>query len=382
MEARVDRETFLHTLESVQAGLSPREVIEQSSCFVFRAGEVLTFNDETTCRAESGLGKELEGAIQAQKFTDLLHKLVEKEIILELSEDSHLVVRGKGGRKAGIRMEADISLPVDTVEKPEEGSWKPLHEDFAEAVGIVQQCAGSDESQFALTCVNLHPKWVECTDNYQICRWRLRTGIAEAALVRQSAIKHIVSLGMSEFAETPSWLHFRSGSGLHLSCRRYLEDFPSLSKFLEVEGETIILPKGLGEAADKANIFSSENVDNNTVEVTLADGKLRIKGEGVSGWYTEPKKITYSGPRLKFNVAPQMLIDLIKKHNECVINAEKLKCDTGKFVYVACLTPPSDKAADDGEPEEESSKKKRKVEDSNGDSVIHKKKKAAAKEDE
>ena len=46
----VNREAFLHQLESVQAGLSSKEMIEQSSCFAFIKGKVVTYNDEISCR--------------------------------------------------------------------------------------------------------------------------------------------------------------------------------------------------------------------------------------------------------------------------------------------------------------------------------------------
>jgi len=44
---KINRQEFLDSLEMVKAGLSPREFIEQSSCFAFKEGEVLTFNDES-----------------------------------------------------------------------------------------------------------------------------------------------------------------------------------------------------------------------------------------------------------------------------------------------------------------------------------------------
>src|SRR5947209_5548466 len=147
MKMRVNREKFLHCLESVQPGLCPRGEIEQSSCFVFKGGEVLTFNDEICCRSKSGLDKTFEGAVKGEKFLELLRKLPEEEISVDVvradDETVEIIVIGKG-RRSGFRMEEEVTLPVDAVEKPTK--WKELHKDFSDAINMVQRCAGHDES--------------------------------------------------------------------------------------------------------------------------------------------------------------------------------------------------------------------------------------------
>ena len=52
---KIDREEFLKQLESVLPGYSTKEVIEQSSCFVFKKGRVYTYNDEIACSQTTSL---------------------------------------------------------------------------------------------------------------------------------------------------------------------------------------------------------------------------------------------------------------------------------------------------------------------------------------
>jgi hypothetical protein len=344
---RINRDELLHQLESVQPGLSVREIIEQSSCFVFDEGTVMTFNGEDACRLKTKL--DITGAVRAAPVMALLRQLGEQELEIEVGKNE-LVVTGKN-RSAGISMEAQILLPIDKVEKPK--GWKPLHEEFAEAIQIVQQCTGKDESKFYTTCVHVGPKWVEACDNYQITRYKLKTGFANDTLVRGTSIKHIVTLGMTHFSETQNYVHFRNSIGLVFSCRRFVEDYPDLASFLKVSGEPTVLPKGLGEAATKAEIFSSENADDNQVLVKLRSGKLMVKGTGVSGWYEERKKLKYDGPPLDFLVSPKLLVEITKRHNECEIMEDRLKVDGGKFVYVTCLGTSNDKEKEEPVEEEE-----------------------------
>ncbi len=160
-QMNVNREEFLNDLEMVQSGLSPREFIEQSSCFVFDDGRVMTFNDEVACQKKIGVS--ITGAIQATSLLDILQKL--EDPILSITENEKGELEFKGKKKAfGITKDAEIFLPINQVEVPEK--WRPLPKEFTEAVGLVQHCVSGDESQFLLTCIHIHPDYIEACDNF------------------------------------------------------------------------------------------------------------------------------------------------------------------------------------------------------------------------
>ena len=339
----VNREVLIQTLEFVQPGLSPKEIIEQSSCFAFKDGIVMTFNDEVACTAETEL--KFTGAVQASPLLALLHKIPDTEIELEQTGEE-LRIYGKR-RSAGIRMEAEVTLPVEHVERPTD--WKDLPEDFIEALKLAQQCVGSDESKFWTTCVHIHPKWVEACDDAQLIRYKLKTGVDNPVLVRGKSVKHVLDLGITEISESETWVHFRNPGGLVLSCRRHLEEYNDLGQFLKFSGEQLTLPKGLIEAAETASIFSSEHGDEDLVTVLLKPGKLRIYGQGVSGWYKEFKSIKYSGKTLEFMIGPTLLADIVRRMNECEVTESYLKVNGPKWIYVSALN----KAKNNGQDEQE-----------------------------
>jgi hypothetical protein len=336
---RINKDEFLSHLEAVQPGLSAKEVVEQSSCFVFKDGYVMTYNDEIACRKKCSL--KIEGAISAAPLMSILQKLPEDEVEL-IPKEEELIIKTKR-RESGIRMEKDVLLPVDAIEKPTK--WVSLPEGFSEAIDMVYQCAGTNEEAFSITCVHIHPKWLEATDDMQLIRYKIATGVTEPTLVRHTSIKHVVPLGMTEFAETETWLHFRNSSGLVFSCRRWLDKYIEFGQHLKGTGPKTVFPKGLAEAAATAEVFSSENSDNNQVLIELRPGKLRIKGVGVSGWYKEVKKLVYNGEPMSFMIPPKLLALLTKKYNECqIVNGDafgrpikKLKMVGESYVYVTCL---------------------------------------------
>lgn len=349
--SKINREELLRALEAVQPGLCQREGIEQGTAFCFQSGTVFTFNEELACRAVCPLDKSLTGAVKADKFLEMLKKLSETDLDVECT-DSELIVKGKG-RKAGFTMEAEILLPVKDVEIPKE--WHDLPDGFAEAVAVVQGCTGGEKAEFDLTCVHLHPKWIEACDGVQACRWRMATGLTEPALVRASALKAVVTMGAEQFAETPSWIHFRRGNGkeagsVALSARRYLEEYRDLGPILKVAGTPTRLPEGLEEAADKAVVFSVENTDANLATVELKQGRLTLTGQGMSGWFKESRKCEWQGDPIKFLISPVLLQEVVKKKKEVEISSDRLiiKGENNRWKYVSCLgMPENDKLEED-----------------------------------
>jgi hypothetical protein len=329
----VNRQELLGKLEAVAPGLATRETVEQSSCFVFKGGGIHTYNGDLACRTR--YPAEWAGAVAADKLLTLLQKLVEDEVDIKAT-GNELVVRGTG-RRAGIRMEATVTLPIEAVEKPQ--VWSEIAPEFADAVDICVQCTTKDDTQgFYRACVHIHPEHIESCDNLQMARFPLATGVSRSALLKRESIKHIIAVGATHIAETDGWLHFRMAGGLIMSCRKYVEvDFPNLADVVKVRGEPATLPTGLVEAAEKAQIFSGDNADADNVTIELRGGKLRITGRGSGGWFQEQKSIKYNGQPLMFTIAPKMLMELAKRHNECEVTTTRLRVDGGRYVYMTCL---------------------------------------------
>lgn len=330
--ARVNREALLQVLEATSGGIAKKEVVEQSSCFVFTEGRVLTYNGEIMVSAPTPL-PEVEGAVPADTLLALLNKLTEDTLQVVVKDGSLKITAPR--KRSSIRMEAEVTIPVAAVELPD--TWVEMDPDFLEGVSIVQQCAGKDEGQFALTCIHLHNDFVEACDNFQMARYPVATGFDTPSLVRQTSLKHILGLGVNEVAETPGWVHFQNPAGLVVSCRRYVEDYPVLDAVLEVEGKPVHLPANLTEGVEKAEIFSSHNAEQNQVEVSMAPDKMKLRGEGPHGYYEEQKAVKYSGPKMKFIIAPALLVSLTGRASDCTLGTEKLCVDGGKYTYVTCL---------------------------------------------
>lgn len=334
---QINRVDLLAKLEAIQGGLSSRDMIEQSSCYIFKDGKIVTYNDEVACVAAIDLG--IEGAVLAAPLLSILKKLTEEFVTVSEGKEGELIIKGKS-RKLGVRMQKEILLPFDTVETPK--NWSKLPDEFCEAVSIVGACASTDASTFILTCINITSRHIEACDNTQLSRYPIQVPVIDGPiLVRRDSLKYITGLGVNKICQTDEWLHFKSASGLVLSARFVRDKFPPLSKILKSETpKQLTLPKGLREAADRADVFSSENADTNSITVKLTDGRVTIEGNGSAGWYRETKKVKYSGKSIAFTIDPKLLMEIVSKHNHCWIGDGLLRVKGGGFEYVTCLGEP------------------------------------------
>lgn len=351
---KIEREELLTQLQLVQSGLSSREVIEQSSCFVFEGGWVKTFNDEVACRIRTEVT--FEGAVQAKLLLMTLERLKDKFLRVRVNDDGELEFLGKNKNFAVVR-DAEIFLPIDRVEKPPKDTWTRVPEGLIEALRLVGGCVSSDESRFMLTCVHLHPDYVEACDNLQIMRCRIKTGLKESVLVRGSSLKDLVQLGATKMAQTKTWMHFRNAKGLIFSCRQYAEKYPCLDELIQLEaGKAISLPKRVAEATDMAEVYASDRAGEPLVSVRLTNGMMKVSGRGLAGWYREVTKVVYQGPKLVFFIAPHLLRHVCENYASAQITDGKLKAvsastgDTLPWEYITVLAPPE--TEDTAQPEE------------------------------
>jgi len=329
----INREILLKQVEFVQPGLSIREIIEQSSCIVFKNKRMTTYNDEISCSIKTDL--DITGAVQSAPLLSILKSLPDENLKIEIKKDPHeLQIKAKR-KKAGIRMDSEILMPIEHLEKPKK--WKILPDDFSDAINLVIETAGSDEAQFILTCIRITPKWIESCNNVEASRYKMKMDIKEPLLIRRSAMSQLKDSGMIEYSETKSWIHFRNSEGLVFSCRIFIETYPKLTNFFKVEGEEISLPTGINDMIERASIFSSDSADSNSVQVDLTKDKVTVTGLGVSGWYKEHGKVKYKKRALSFSISPKTLKTIIDKNSPCIISKDRLKTVIGKFKYITVL---------------------------------------------
>lgn len=331
---KINRNALLTALNAVNPGVATKEALQQSASFVFTEdGRVCTFNDDIA--VSHPVEVNFTGAVPAKEFLALIGKLKGAEIELSVSEGELRVVGSKA--KAGLRLEAEIHLPLDELGLPDQ--WEPLPSNFLPAVKFCLFSAGRDANKAALTHIHVLEDCVESCDNDRATRYFTSEDVAMRELmIPAQAARHLIGYGCDEYATTDGWLHFRNAQDVTFSCRTTEESYPNLDRFLECKGGKGEFPEELGEMLDRANTLS----DGERVNVALNGSKLTVSTEGVAGWYEEPARVKYTGKAVDFDIHPDFLVSMLKIGTSIVIAEGRLLFQTDDFVHIVKTYAPKE----------------------------------------
>jgi len=335
---QVDRVKFLATLQKASVGLSSRELLEQSNCFIFHGGDLITFNDEIMARAKSPI--ELEGAIPAKDLIGVLSKIPD-ETLEVIVRENEIVLKGMR-RRAGITLASDIHLPINEVPMPTK--WMGMGENVFPVMLQASLTCGKDATQYLTTCVHVTPELIEACDNNRMLRAELTTGFPNELLIPASSLDAIRGLTPKKFCIGKGWLHFQMDDGEVISLRcSYEKYFSGIDKALVIKNaEEIKLPANLKDIIGRAEVMaegskvSAVGYDSR-VTITIKEGLIKVRARKETGWYEEQKRVVYSGPTLIFEVHPHFLMEVMERSRKVLLNNEKMMIKTDKVQFVVSL---------------------------------------------
>lgn len=330
----MNKADLIQCLERVKPGLSNKEMIEQSTSFAFIEGRVVTYNDEISIsHPVPGLG-DVTGAIKADELYKLLSKLSEDDI--EVSVSGPEVILKAGRSKAGFTLQTEIKLPLDEVPAP--SKWKDVPDGFLEAIRFTSSSCSRDMSRPVLTCLNVRDSGVvEASDNLRITNYDLGNKMpVPTFLLPVTSAKEILAYKINKICKSDGWIHFKTNEDTILSCRIFEDKFPDVSKFFDVEGDEIKLPKDLHSALDKASVFAVDG-EIMSVTLTLKPKKMIVRGRSTSGWFEEEMPARYNGKEITFTTCPKTLQDITSQTTTCILGKNVMLFAGDKWKHVVSL---------------------------------------------
>jgi len=332
----ISKSQLLAALEIVKPGLANKELIEQSTSFAFMGDRVVTYNDDISM-SHPITGLELTGAVTAELLYKLLGKLKDDAINIELKEGEILFKSGRA--KAGLNIQQEIKLPLDE-EIAYKEKWKALPDTFIAGVDFSVGSCSRDMSRPVLTCVHvIQEGFVEASDSHRIMRYTLAGEMPiEDFLLPSSAAMTMCKLKPTHIAKGRGWVHFKNAKETILSCRIFEDKFPDTSVILDVKGKPIELPKEISVILDRAAVFAKRDHQmDESVQITLEPGRLKIRGQAESGWFEESCRMTYEGENLTFNVTPYLLKGILTQTSSGILGEHLLKFEGANWIYVTAL---------------------------------------------
>lgn len=329
----IKKTELIAALEQVKPGLANKDIIAQSTSFVFNGDSITTFNDEISVYKPFKSG--FEGAVRANELYSLLSKIKDEEIDVEV-EGTELIIKGKK-TKAGIRLEADIQLPLEEI-SIDHTEFVALPENFLKAVSIASYCAAKDLSKPHLTCVCIDQKGVIASDNFRIIMVDFASEFdSDQILLPASVVKFLVKYEVKKLSLSPGWVHFHAEDGLIFSARILAGNFPEVEQYFEIKGHELQFPGGILEMLDRAGVFTSGSTNGDFVSIAVEERTMTIKGEGDYGWLKETANCRYKGDKVEFQVDPSFLRDILKDLRKCIVGEGTLLFEGENFKHIVSL---------------------------------------------
>ena len=340
---KINKTELLKALEKVKPGLASKEIVEQSTSFAFMDGRIVTYNDEISISHTIG-AVGIEGAVQAKELYQFLNR-AEADTI-EIEQDDNEIKLSAGKAKAGVTLKQEIKLPLD--ELGEFTEWITLPPEFIMALDFCRFSCSKDMSAPVFTCVHVNARKgvVESTDSCRITRHKIKKSRIPAFLLPASSAHDLVRYGITEVAQSPGWMHFRTADKkIIFSCRIFADNFPDIGRFLEIEGQSITLPKTLLPVLDRASVFAQRDYDaDEIIQVELAKNAITISANSTAGWFKEELEIKYNEAPIKFITNPKFLQDMLSKIEDCIIGEAAIKF-TGPNWEHAVVLPAANETA-------------------------------------
>lgn len=333
----VKREDLINALTKVKPGLAQKELIEQSSHFIFEEGRVWTYNDQIAISQE--FKSHLIGAVKADEFYKLLNKLEDDELKVSIQAGEFSIQ----GKTVTAKIKIDPEIKLQPIQAPGINSknWQILPKDFNDAISLCLFSASRNMIRPELTCLYVTGKTVFSTDTFRATKREMKSKVKEDFLLPATAAKELIKYNVYKvFTDTEGWLHFTNKEHTMFSCRTFADvKYPEkIWDFFDIKGEKINLPDSFEQVIDRVSTLVTADFDlDRFVDLTIEDGILTCKGKGPHGSVMEKIDIDYSGKNIEVKVHPGFLVEILKQLDSMIVG-ERLLFQGENFEHAICLS--------------------------------------------
>lgn len=335
---KINRMQFIDVLTKVKPGIADKEIIEQSSHFIFEPDRVWSFNDEIAINQTFNSG--LKGAVKADEFYKLLNKLEDETITITINEGGFCVQGEK--ITANIKIDPDVKLQTVSIPDIKAKGWEVLPDEFCSSLSVCLFSASKNMIRPALTCLYVTGDKVVSTDTFRATKHTMQGSISTELLIPASSAKELIKYNVVKiFTGNKGWLHFTNDESTIFSCRTFADiEFPKqIWDFFNVEGEKIILPDTFDKVIDRVSTLITADFDlDRFVTLNIEKNILECKSKGSYGSISEKIKIDYKGEVISIKIHPGFLTAIINKLNEVIIGQDRVLFQGDNFEHAICLS--------------------------------------------
>lgn len=323
-EGMIAKNALTSALLQVKPGLANKDIVEQSTHFIFENGIVWTFNDKITITRAVDVN--IKGAVKAKEFYDLLVKFPDEHLRIEKESDGKIIVEGDG-RIAEIMIDPEIRMQKPAVAGIRSSEWKELPKDFIDSVKFCVFSASKNMARPELTCIFVDEEFALSSDGFRATKKEMNGPVEAPFMIPSDAAIQLSKYNpTSYYLGDRGWLHFKNNEGTLFSCRTITErNYPSaIWDLFDVEGDTIKLPDGFLSIVDRAQTMVTEDFNlDRSINIQIVNRKIKCIGKGIAGKFSETHSIDWAGEKIDIHIHPEFLMAILKHLDTMIVGREE-----------------------------------------------------------
>ncbi len=345
----IKKSRLLGILKIVKAGVATKDVILQSSHFVFNHDHVASYNDEICVIMPFDCG--FQGTVEADLLLKVISKLPSDDVELEMTDEALILKAGKSEVGVASVKESEIYKYIELVWNDLQAcDWFNLDKELVQALEVCSFSAGRDRTRANLCCVRIEGSDVFSTDGVRISWYKLKKDTGMSFLIDSQHVDKIVStIGtlVQQIALSDSWIHFATENNLVVSTKRALAgDKPlDLTKYfsefkpkIEIE-----IPDHFSLNVELAETLSEGDRElDKTISLIIDEKKITLRSDSQKGFTTqelgiETKAKDTSILPVQTFINPRMLLEIIKYSSTMQIKKGMALFNSPQFQHLLAL---------------------------------------------
>ena len=327
---------LLTILSKLKPGLADKSIVEQATHFIFTGKQILTYNDQICIVYPFETG--FHGSVPARELYKVLSDIKQDEI--ELSHDeANLIIQSKGTKANLLSHGGEEILELVKVLKLTSIVWQDLPEGFLEGVFLCMFSASKDVTQPVLSRISVADTFINSSDRMRISNYEMQGPIDSPFLLSRNDAQELVKFSITKYCVGDNWVYFGMEDGVIFCSRVVKEQYPDTEEYFELEGVRIKLPKDLKQSVDSVLVLAEGDSDiDKKIDVEIAEGKIRCKGERDVGWIENELDIRYSKEKgIKFSINPIFFSQVLEKATTVICGEERALFRSGSFKLLVLL---------------------------------------------
>ena len=295
----VQKKQLLEVLKSCIPGIeSGNSTLEGADSFIFHNGNIHSYNDTVSVTVpieQSGLvEEEIEGAVKAEEFFNVISKMPSDEITFEVNENSWSIKSGKAKAEMSL-MNFDFESRMNGIEPNDD--WNEVTDEF---INGLMACKMSG-NKTSMSGIYINGGDVISTDGWQMNRYQMSDCNLPAFWITDKSVNELLKLNkIVEMQLNGTWVHFKTENGTIFSVKTLqIDNFPydKINALIERSEPSEndfhnVLPAELFNAIDRAVSFGMEVDEHKVVRLVISKDGIEVSSEKISGKYSE--KVAWS----------------------------------------------------------------------------------------